>query len=397
MRIQAFALSMLGVIMFSSPVQAQSEWPTAGWRNTMPAEVGLDTKALAELDADVSDGEYGYIDSMLVIRHGLVAYERSYEHDYDRIYGQESKNYPALVVNNPSGPYNYFNPWWHPWYHRGSLHTMQSVTKSVVSAVVGIAVGRKEFPSLDTPVLSYFDVIKVANVDERKRSVTLRHLLTMTSGLDWNEDLPYSDPENTFVDMSFSSNWVQFTIDRPMARAPGEMFQYKSGDTILLGHIFHLATGIDLEEYAVKHLFTPLGISNYFWKRTPFGLVDTQEGLYVTPRDIAKIAYLYLRQGEWEDRQVVPAEWVAASIEPSADVPGENDIQYGYKWWLYHYQHNGQDRVAFAGAGFGNQRPIVFPELDLIVVFTGWNILPDRPALSPKIAIERILETVKKP
>jgi len=165
----------------------------------------------------------------------------------------------------------------------------------------------------------------------------------------------------------------------------------------LLCHIFRLATGVYLEEYAVKHLFAPLGISNYFWKRTPFGLVDTQEGLYVTPRDIAKIAYLYLRQGKWEDRQIVPAEWVKASIEPSADVPGADGIQYGYKWWLYHYQYDGQDRVAFAGAGFGNQRPIVLPELDLVVVFTGWNILPDRPTLQPKPAIERILESVRKP
>ena len=392
-----FALSILGLILLSLPVQAQTEWPTQSWRDTTPSEVGLDPKVLAAFDADITAEKYGYIDSMLVIRHGKVAYERNYKHDYDRIYGQEAKVPSPLVVHDPSGPYNYFNPWWHPFYRGGTLHTMQSVTKSVVSAVVGIAVGRNEFPSLDTPVLSFFDPAKVANVDERKRRITIRHLLTMTAGFDWNEDLPYIDPKNTFSIMVFTPDWVQFTIDRPMAHDPGELFQYNSGETVLLGHIFRLATGVDLEEYAVKHLFEPLGINDYFWKRTPYGLVDTQEGLYVAPRDIAKIAYLYLHHGQWEDRQVVPEQWVKASIKPSVDVPEANHIQYGYKWWLFHYKFQGEDRLAFAGNGFGGQRPIVLPEFDLVVVFTGWNVLPDRPSLSTEVAIDRIVEAIRTP
>jgi CubicO group peptidase (beta-lactamase class C family) len=274
---------------------------------------------------------------------------------------------------------------------------MQSVTKSVVSAVIGIAVGRHDFPSLDTPVLSFFDPAKVANVDDRKRRITLRHLLTMTGGFDWDEDLPYIDPKNTFSTMVFTHDWVQFTIDRPMAHDPGSIFQYNSGETVLLGHIFRLATGVDLEEYAVKHLFAPLGIADYLWKRTPFGLADTQEGLYVAPRDIAKIAYLYLHHGQWEGRQIVPEVWVKTSLTPNKYVTDDGSIQYGYKWWLYPYQHQGEDHMAFAGAGFGNQRPIVLPELDLVLVFTGWNILPDRPSLPAKVAIDRILEAVKKP
>jgi CubicO group peptidase (beta-lactamase class C family) len=396
MKAELFTLSILG-LMINSPVDAQTEWPTRGWRNTTPSEVGLDAKVLAALDTDNSDGKYGYIDSMLLIRHGKVAYERYYGHDYDRIYRQEAKTPSPLVVHDLSGPYNYFNPWWHPWYHRGTLHTMQSVTKSVVSAVIGIAVGRHEFPSLDTPVLSFFDPAKVANVDDRKRHMTIRHLLTMTAGFDWNEDLPYIDPKNTFSILVYTPDWVKFTIDRPMARNPGEVFQYNSGATLLLGHIFRLATGVDIEEYAVRYLFGPLGISEYAWKRTPSGLVDTQEGLFIAPRDIAKIAYLYLHHGQWEDRQIVPEEWVKQSLTPYKSVPDEVGVQYGYKWWLYSYQYQGEDRLAFAGAGFGNQRLIALPELDLVLVFTGWNILPDRPSLQPKVAIDRILDAVKGP
>jgi len=397
MKTRVLAPSIFSLLLAASPVAAQGEWPTRGWPSTTPPEVGLDARVLAALDADIGEGKYGYVDSMLVIRHGKVAYERSYGHDYDRIYAREARTPGALVEHDPSGPYNYFNPWWHPFYRRGTLHTMQSVTKTVTSVVIGIAVGRQEFPSIDTPVLSFFDPGKVAHVDERKRRMTVRHLLTMAAGLDWDEDLPYADPKNTCMAMEASYDWVQFSIDREMAHDPGEVFRYNSGATMLLSHVFRAATGQDIEEYAARHLFAPLGIERHFWKRSPSGLVDTEGGLYLEPRDIARIAFLYLKGGRWDGRQVVPEEWVKASLAPSLDVTEDRSVQYGYKWWLHRYRYQGEDRVAFAGSGFGGQRPIVLPELDLVVVFTGWNILPDRPSLRVQVAIDRILEAVKGP
>ena len=268
---------------------------------------------------------------------------------------------------------------------------MQSVTKTVTSVVIGIAIARHQFPSLDTPVLTFFDVGKVANVDDRKRRMTLRHVLTMTTGLEWNEDLPYADPNNASSLMEAAFDWVQFTIDRPMAQEPGKAFQYSSGATQLLSHVFRSATGQDIEEYAAQHLFAPLGISRYFWKRSPTGLVDTEGGLYLAPRDLAKIAYLYLKKGVWEGKPIVPPEWVEASIAPSVTVSAVG-VKYGYKWWLYPY--GTESRLAFGGSGFGGLRPIVLPELDLVMVFTGWNILPDRPSLTPRVAIDRVLESV---
>jgi len=389
--------SILSLILVTSPLLAQSEWPTRGWSSTTPSEVGLDAKVLAAFDADISQGKYGYVDSMLVIRSGKVAYERYYRRDYGSIYHEEASTPGPLVVRDPTGPYNYFNSWWHPYFQKGKLHTMQSVTKSVVSAVVGIAVGRGEFPDLDTPVIEFFEPGTVANVDERKRRMTIRHLLTMTTGLDWNEDYPYNDPRNTFAIMAVEPDWVQYTMDRPMSVDPGESFQYNSGATLILGHVFNKATGMDLEEYAVRHLFEPLGIDNFHWKRTPFGLTDAQEGLFVSSRDIAKIAYLFLKQGQWEGKQVVPAAWVDASVAPFVSVVDDRSIEYGYKWWLVHYEYQGEDRVAFAGFGFGGQYPIVVPELDLVIVFTGWNILAEGPRLSALKGIERILQAVNDP
>jgi CubicO group peptidase (beta-lactamase class C family) len=369
---------------------AREEWPTKGWTSAAPKEVGLDPKPLIDLAADIAAGKYGNVDSMLVVRHGRLAFDRSFKHDYDRIYGEEARRPGALNAHDPTGPYNYFNPWWHPFYHRGDLHTMQSVTKTVTSVVIGIATAHKEFPALDTPVLKFFDAGAVAHLDDRKRRMTIKHLLTMTAGFDWNEDLPYADPNNAGSLMEASFDWVRFAIDRPMAAEPGTTFRYNSGATQILSHIFRHATGHDIEEYADKHLFAPLGIDRYFWKRTPSGLVDTEGGLYLRPQDLAKIAYLYLKNGVWDGTAVVQPEWVKASVAPSIDV--SDGVKYGYKWWLYPHGRDG--RLAFGGSGFGGQRPIVVPELDLVMVFTGWNILPGRPSLPPRTAIDRVLQAV---
>ncbi len=240
--------AVLTALLVHSP-DAQSQWPTKTWPSSTPRAVGLDPTMLARLDADIASGKYGYVDSMLVIRHGMIAYERTYRHDYANIYRQEARTPGPLNPHDSSSPYNYFNPWWHPYYRRGDLHTMQSVTKSVTSVVIGIAAARRQFPPLDTPVLTFFDAGKVANIDDRKRRMTLRHVLTMTTGLDWNEDLPYADPNNASSLMEASFDWVRFTIDRPMAEEPGTKFQYSSGATQLLSHVFRSATGQDIEEY----------------------------------------------------------------------------------------------------------------------------------------------------
>jgi len=385
---------MVSLMLCSGSLMAQAHWPTTDWHKTEPKDVGLDAAVLSALDADISQREYGYVDSMLVIRHGLLAYERYYAHDYNRIYQREAITPGPLVVRHPTGPYNYFNAWWHPYLKKENLHSIQSVTKSVVAAVVGIAVGRGDFPDLDTPVLTFFDTDTIANVDDRKRRMTIRHLLTMTTGLEWNEDYPYSDPRNTFAIMARDSNWVKFTLDKPMSSEPGEAFQYNSGATLILGEVFTKATGMDLEEYAVRHLFTPLGIDNFFWKRTPFGLTDAQEGLFLTSRDMAKIAYLFLRKGQWQDRPIVPSKWIDTSVSPLVSASEDGDWEYGYKWWLIHYQYRGEQRVAFAGLGFGGQHLIVIPELDMVLVFTGWNIRAEGPRLTSTEAINRVLAAV---
>ncbi|MBI4501545.1 MAG: serine hydrolase [Gemmatimonadetes bacterium] len=388
-------LPLIATLLAASPLTAHSQdlWPTKQWTVASPRAVGFDSTILAGLDAEIASGKYGYVDGMLVIRHGKVAYERSYKHDYDSIYGADARTPSPLNAHDPSGPFNYFNPWWHPFYRRGELHSLQSVTKTIVSVIIGVATTRGDFPSLDTPILTFFDTAHVANIDPRKRHVTIRHLLTMTAGLDWNENLPYSDPNNAASQMEASADWIKFTIDRPMAEEPGTSFNYSSGVSELLSHIFRVATGRDIEEYAARNLFTPLGIQDWFWKRSPTGLADTEGGLYLKPRDLAKIWYLYLKNGSWEGKQIVQPEWVRASVTPAVTVSNRGpNVKYGLKWWLVPYGDG--SHLAWAGSGFGGQLPIAVPEQDLVMVFTAWNIVGGRPALNRQMALERVLAAV---
>ena len=387
MRIECHVVAVSMIVAAASSLstaQAQSTqgpWPTKGWPTATPQAVGLNAAVLDSIDAEIKAGRYGYVDRMLVIRRGRIAYDRSYKHDYDKIYADSARTRGPLNAHDLTGPYNYYAPWWHPYYQRGDLHTLQSVTKTITSVVVGTAVTRGEFPSLDTPVLSFFDTTKVKNIDDRKRKMTIRHLLTMTDGMDWNEGLPYTDPKNTTVAMEGSYDWITFTIDQPMAADPGTRWNYNSGASELLAHIFFRATRTDIEEYATRHLFAPLGIDRWFWKRTPAGLVDTEGGLYLEARDVAKIWYLFTRNGMWDGRRVLSPEWVKSSVAPAMAVaPAPNAPKYGYKWWLYPHPRD-STKFVWGGSGFGGQSPMAFPDEDMILVFNGWNILPGRPSL----------------
>jgi len=348
----------------------KTEYPARLWAQSTPDKVGLDEAQLAALDADFKSKKYPLMDSFAVFRCGKEVFARKYQHDYAQIYGQEAKTRGPLNARM-TGRYNYFDPLWHPYYHGTGMHTMQSVSKTVSSAIIGVARLRGDFKAgLDTPVLNYFDVAKTKNVDERKRRMTLRHVLTMTTGLKWVENVPYDDPRSDSSLMEATDDWVQYVIDKPMADEPGKVFNYSSGVSELLAHIFLKETGQDIDSYGQKYLFQPMAIE-HFWKRTYIGEVDTEGGLYLSGEDLAKIGYLYLHDGMWNGRQIVGQAWVAESVAPLT--PAEEDYKYGYKWWLM--PRKDSPRLVWMARGFGGQDLVVYPEEQLIAVFTAWDIL----------------------
>jgi CubicO group peptidase (beta-lactamase class C family) len=365
-----------------------SLWPTKGWATATPASVGLDEKVLDALDKDLATGKFSLVDSFTVFRCGKKVYERTYPSDYAKIYGKQAKEKGPLNARL-TGRYNYFDPDWHPYFHGTDMHTMQSVSKTVTSVIFGVAMNRGDFKvGVDTPVLKFFDVAKVKNVDDRKRRMTLRDVLTMTAGLEWIEDVPYDDPRSDSSLMEATDDWVQYVIDKPMAAEPGKVFNYSSGVTELLAYIFKKETGQDIDDYGEKYLFAPLGIKHH-WKRTYMEVIDTEGGLYLNGSDLAKIGYLYLHNGSWDGKQVVSKEWVKESLKGYIDAEG--DYKYGYKWWLL--KRTDSAGYVWMARGFGGQRMMVFPEEGLIVVFTGWDILGEPPA--DKELYARLLPALK--
>jgi CubicO group peptidase (beta-lactamase class C family) len=317
-----------------------SYWPTAGWRTALPVSEGMDGARLEAMVAEIRSAKLP-IDSVTVVRHGYVV--------LDERFGR----FASGTLGEP--------------YASGRLHELQSATKSVVSTLLGIAL--RDHPasgvSVQTPLLELASAVDFvpAHLDARKRAMTLEDLLTMQSGLAWKESGYAYTPGsgNDVMAMVATNDWAKYVLDRPMAAEPGTTFVYDTGAAHLVSAAISVLTRQPAEALAVKKLFAPLGITDYKWLASPGGVTSGGFGLLLQPRDLAKLAYLYLHQGRWDGRQIVPAAWVEQSTtDHVADPPQE----YGYLWWL-----DGADGYAYM-IGLYGQLAVVDPAKDLVAVIT---------------------------
>jgi len=387
-------LFVLSLLCLACPAGAQTDtnWPTSEWLESSPAAQGINAEVLQRLDAEFASGKHGYIDGMLVIRNGQTVYESFYPQDYDAAF--------LAQENQLRGPYNYNDPDWHPYYQRGELHTMQSVSKSVMATLIGMAIGDGKISGLEAKVAPYFDDYPLADQNPWRVAMTLGDLLTMTAGIQWDEETyPYTDARNNCAVMEASDNWTRYVLSLPMAAEPGSTYVYNSGVTMLLDHILFRAKGQHALAYAEQHLFAPLGIQDYYWKQTSAGETDAEGGLYLRARDLAKLGYLYLHDGVWDGQRILPEGWVAAATKPWV-VPGPNAgaWRYGYQWWLIPYENasgaGGAQQYAWTADGYGGQFLFVVPEYDLVAVFTGWNIF-GADGLSEDYALSVLIESIR--
>jgi CubicO group peptidase (beta-lactamase class C family) len=295
----------------------------------------MDSTVLAKIDRYATD-TFPTLLSVLIVRHGSLVFE----HYYQGCRAQDSVN-------------------------------VKSVTKSIVSALVGIALREHSLTSLDQRLMEFFPQDFPTGGDPRKREITLRHLLTLRSGLSWVESSAESLPA-----LFASDHWVGHGLSLPLVYAPGEVFAYSTLDAHLLSAVLTQVTGMSTLEFANRSLFGPLGSRATTWATDPQGYNIGGSELYLTPRAMAKVGYLYLRRGRWDGAQLIPEEYLEASTPTQVFSGGSAVISdtYGYLWWvstigLY---------ASYYAIGYGGQTIYVIPALDVVLVTTArWDVPAD--------------------
>ena len=338
------------------------------------AQTPIADPSFKALDVEVRAGMYGNIDRIYVLERGKPVVDLRYDQDYREISrGRVSAIGCGEGCADPSKmhQFNYFHPKWHPFFEGRPVHTLQSVTKSIAATVIGVAIQRGELAAdaLGKPFLEFFKEYDLSKIDPRLRRATLEDVLTMRSGIEWHEqDRPLNET-NTTVQLEWSKDWIQFTLNQPMDADPGTKWVYNSGGSQLLSQVIRRATGQHIDDYARTHLFGPLGIKDFHWKRSPTGHPDTEGGLYLTAEDLAKIGLLYLADGAWNGRRILPEGFVTRATTRHVKVAAQG-WDYGYQWWL---TRRGETDV-WSGRGFGGQFLIVIPSRQISAAILSWNV-----------------------
>jgi CubicO group peptidase (beta-lactamase class C family) len=350
-------------------LQSSDYWPTNGWRSSTPEEQGMDSGKLANMLEYINDEKLG-IDSVTIIRNGYIVTDA------------------------------YLNPL----LKSDTKHIIHSCTKSIMSALIGIAIDKGYIKDIHQPVIGFFPDRKFENMDERKKAITLEHLLTMSHGIRTQDSSFYK--WKGLIKVQKSSDWVKYVLDQPMDTMPGERFDYSNLSSFLLSAIIHKQTKTSTLSFAKEHLFEPLGITDIKWSKNQNGVYKGWGEMWLAPRDMAKIGYLYLNKGVWENKQIVPEKWVEDSTKkikfPKSfnklyDKDGDLMIfksimaktTYNYFWSIgdgYGFQWWTDDAGIYSAIGFGGQYIMVAPEKNLVVVFT--SVLKKADSSKPGVILK---------
>ena len=350
-----WAVSLVVMLLSSVTANSQtqpssssaSQTATGNWPTASPAEGGgLSDARLRSLDAAIRSGEFKKIGSVLIARHGKLAYEGYFDGD------------------------------------AGTLRNTRSATKSITDVLIGIAIDEHKLSGVDAKILTLLPerARKIQNPDPRKAAITVEDFLTMSSPLecdDWN-DASRGNEERMYV----VEDWAQFILDLPIrgrmhvgeqVEAPphGRYFSYCTGGVFTLSEVLEKATGMRTDRYAREMLFRPLGITNVEWVYSPMNVPQTGGGLQLTSRDLLKIAQLYLDGGEWQGKRIVSEAWVRSSTQPHARI--DEATEYGYLWWLKSFKSGEKSYPAFFMTGNGGNKVVAIPALDMAVVITSTN------------------------
>ena len=336
-----FSTPGYAAISCGTPIENSEEWSTSS-----PEEAGLDASLLCSLNAMLDKSPQMNVHSVVVARGGKLVFE-TYRTGTDYKWGS----------------------WLGPTSYTSQMqHDVRSISKSVVSLLVGIAIDQKLIRSVEDPVYTYFPEYPDLRTAPKDK-IQLRHLLTMTAGLTWDEMRPYSDPQNSELRMIYSSDPYRFALEQLTTSMPGQEWNYSGGSTQLLAGVVQKVAAKPLSDFATEVLFGPLGITQFEWIKMPLNQqTAAASGLRLRPRDMAKIGQLVLDKGVWRGNRIVSESWIDESTE--ARIEAMDSLRYGYQWWRDELQLGNKQISWISAMGLGGQRIYIVPAYDLVVVIT---------------------------
>ncbi len=327
------------------------------------SEAGIDEEKVRQAVGRIDNGKYGEVHSMLIYKGEKLVFEEYFSgHAYQW---------------DAPGHYGEYVTW-----NKDMPHCIHSDSKSFTSLCIGIAIEQGFIQDVNQSIFDFLPGFESFKQDGKEK-ITIEHLLTMTSGLDWEEwKISLGSIENDQIGIWFYEDGpVNYVLRKPLVAEPGTRFNYSGGDIQLLAEILHNATGLKLDAFSEKYLFEPMGItSNNWWLIFSSGEIQAAGGLKITPRDMVKVGAMMLNKGKWENQQIVPEDWVDKCMSPypgnrNIKIPGEDlgKVGYGYTWWTKSFTYRGEKITWYSALGWGGQKISILPELDMVVVFTGAN------------------------
>lgn len=333
-------------------------------------EVGIDALQVTDFIKTIKSGNLGDIHSILIYRKGKLALE-----EYFALEGKISGSF----VNET---------------FRKKTHQLSSVTKGILSLVTGIAIEHDDIPGVSEPIYTYLPRYSNSFSDEKKH-IQIKHLLTMTSGWDWNQfNYSWNDKRNDAANMYKCQDVVKYVLERPISAKPGTKFNYTNGEPTVLGVILRNAGNMEVDKYTESHLLNPLGITEYQWSRYPDGSLETDGGLKLCSRDLLKAGILMLNNGKWHGNQIISENWVSESTKPRIKL--SENRGYGYYWNEMSYEFRGRTETAVFIPGDGGQFLAIFPSSDMVIIFTAGIYDKDPAKMYWEIINENILPTLKE-
>jgi CubicO group peptidase (beta-lactamase class C family) len=369
---------LFGAAVLAGSASAARAATSLASQMTTSAEAGFAPDLDARLDQFVLTGRASNVHGVIIARHGRLVLEKYYEGD-DQVRDERGRPHTERVAFSPE-----------------RSHELRSITKSIVSLLYGIALRDGKVPSPDQPLLAQFpQYTDLPDLEQRGRW-TIRQALTMTLGIDWNEDLSYDDPRNGQTAMEATVDRYRYVLERPIVAVAGERWNYCGGATALIGKILENGTQQAAHDYARAVLFDPLGLGPTEWRVSRDRERNFPSGLAMRPRDLARIGQMLLDGGKAGTQQVVPEDWLEASFKPAVTLRERRE--YGYHWYLGAFKapDGPFNERWIAAMGNGGQRLYVFPRLELLVVVTAGNYNSRDQGTAPmRVLTEVILPSLR--